>query len=174
MQETGTKSLESKLPRLLEALPDALVSADDYRGDLTVVVQPSRLRDVVRLCKTDPALSFEVLMDLFAMDYAKAKEPTPERFAVIYNLYSVSKKRRVRLKAFLPETAPEIASIHDLYKAANWFEREAWDLFGVRFQGHPHLIRILCHHEFVGHPLRKDYPADKYQRPHGSKPSSEL
>ena len=104
------------------------------------------------------------MMDLFSMDYLKWEPPTPERYAIIYNLYSPPLHERLFVKVYLPETDPQVDSIHDLYKAANWFEREAWDLFGIVFRGHPNLIRILCHSDFEGHPMRKDYPSDKYQR----------
>jgi len=172
VQETATKLLENKLPALLSHFAGECVDATDFRGDLCVVVRPGRIRDVIAFLKASPELPFEILMDLFAMDYLKSKEPPPERFAVVYQLYSVSRGRRVRLKAYLPEARPEIDSIHDVYKAANWFEREAWDLFGVDFRGHPSLVRILCHNEFVGHALRKDYPADRYQRLRSVSPSS--
>lgn len=174
MHETATKLLGSKLPELLEAFPSDVLDAEDFRGDLTVVVRPERIQDIARFLKTNAKMPFEVLMDLFAMDYLKSTVDMPERFAVIYNFYSISKGRRVRLKAFVPESKPEIDTLCGVYKMANWFEREAWDLFGVKFRGHPHLVRILTHHEFQGHPLRKDYPADKYQRLKTSLPSSEL
>lgn len=162
MIETDTNLLESKLPGFAAEFGKEILQVEDYRGDLTVVVRPHSIRNLVKSLKE--TFGCEVLMDLFAMDYLKWDPPTPERFAVIYNFYSLSKKRRVRLKAFLNEEKPEIDSIHDLYAAANWFEREAWDLFGISFNGHPHLKRILCHDDFEGHPLRKDYPSDGYQR----------
>ena len=139
-------------------------SVTDFRGDLLVTVNGTKIRNIIQFLKHDSSIPFEMLVDLFAMDYLGSSPATPERFAVIYNLYSLSKGRRVYLKAFLPEAKPEIASLFDLYKAADWFEREAWDLFGIVFLNHPNLIRILCHSDFVGHPLRKDYPSDKYQR----------
>jgi NADH:ubiquinone oxidoreductase subunit C len=82
------------------------------------------------------------------------------------------RKRRVQVKVYLSEDKPEVDSIHDLYKMVNWFEREAWDMFGIVFKGHPNLIRILCHNDFVGHPLRKDYPAEQYQRLKNAAPPS--
>jgi len=172
--EIDTNLLESKIPGLMAAFSGETFSVTDYRGDLMVVVPAARLREVVRFLKSHPSLPFEMMMDLFAMDYSKKLPETPERFAVIYQLYSVTAGRRVHLKVFLPEEKPEVESIHDLYAAANWFEREAWDLFGVVFVGHPHLIRILCHGDFVGHPLRKDYPSDQYQRLKNAAPVSGL
>ncbi len=164
MEETATSLLQNKLPFLLERFRDSIQDATDFRGDLIVVVDAKAIREIVSFLKKNPAMPFEVMMDLFAMDYLKVEPPTPERFAVVYNLYSITHRRRVHLKAYLPEDKPEIDSIHDIYKAVNWFEREAWDLFGIVFRGHPNLHRILCHNDFEGHPMRKDYPADKYQR----------
>lgn len=144
----------------------------EVHGDLTVSVKPDRIRDMIGCLKE--RLGFEMLMDLFGMDYLKWEPPTLERFAVIYNLYSLSQNKRVHVKVYVSETKPEIDSIWDIYKAANWFEREAYDMFGIVFKGHPNLQRILCHQDFVGHPLRKDYPADKYQRLKTAAPSTGL
>lgn len=164
MHETGTKLLESKLPGILAKFPDAIIDAAEERGDLMLRVDPKRIRDVIYYLKNTPEHRFDLMADLFAMDYQTFDPAQPERFAVIYNLLSLLQKGRVFLKAFLPENKPEIDSIYDLYAAANWFEREAWDLFGISFRGHPHLVRILCHQDFEGHPLRKDYPSTQYQR----------
>ena len=155
MEETAIKSLQSKFPS---------VKVSEFRGDTTVVVDAKQIRDVILFLKTEPTFHLNVMMDLFGMDYLKSQEEQPDRFAVIYNLVNLLEKRRLIVKAYLSEDKPEIDSIHDLYKAANWFEREAWDLYGINFKGHPNLVRILCHNEFEGHPLRKDYPSDKYQR----------
>lgn len=170
MPEIDTSLVEQKIPGCFERLGVHFLAVQDYQGDLTLVVAPSSIREVIKTLKND--FGFEMLLDLFAMDYQKYEPGTPERFAVLYQLYSLSKKRRVRLKVFLPEEKPEVDSLHDVYAAANWFEREAWDLFGITFTGHPHLARILCHNEFVGHPLRKDYPSDGYQQLRRASPSS--
>jgi len=168
--EIDTNLLESKLPGFSNRFGKDVLTVSDHRGDLTIEIQPSVLRDALMFLKA--TLRFEILMDVFAMDYSKFDPPTRERFAVIYNLYSVSQQRRVRLKVFLNEDKPEIESVHDVYASANWFEREAWDLFGIVFKGHPHLVRILCHHDFEGHPLRKDYPSDGYQRLKSASPAA--
>ena len=162
MLETDTNLLENKLPGFSKEFSADILEVQDYRGDLTVVISPKSIRKALSFLKGQ--LNFEVLIDVFAMDYSKFEPAPPEPFAVIYNLYSLSQKRRVRLKLFLKEENPEVESVHDLYSSANWFEREAWDLFGIKFSGHPHLTRILCHDEFEGHPLRKDYPSDGYQQ----------
>ena len=164
MLETGTKLLENKLGELLKRFPDALVDATEFRGDLAVVVKAGHIREVICFLKEDPNHRFDIMMDLFAMDYATFEPVQTERFAVIYLLCSLFQKGRVLLKVFLPENKREIDSINDLYAAANWFEREAWDLFGIVFTGHPNLRRILCHEDFQGHPLCKDYPSDGYQQ----------
>lgn len=170
MPEIDINCVETKIPGFLQRYEAAVVEVQEHRGDLTLLVRPEAIRQLIQALKTD--FGFEMLLDLFAMDYEKFEPVTPERFAVLYQLYSLSKKHRVRLKVFLSETSPEIDSIHDLYAAANWFEREAWDLFGITFKGHPHLTRILCHQEFVGHPLRKDYPSDGYQQLRKAIPSA--
>jgi NADH-quinone oxidoreductase subunit C len=172
VHETGTKLLESRSPELLRQFGADLLDALDQQGDLVVVVKPSRIRDVVRFLKEDPSLRFDVMMDLFVVDYSTFEPATPERFGVIYNLFSLFQKGRIFLKVYVAEESPEIDSISDIYAAADWFEREAWDLFGVRFRNHPNLVRILCHTEFEGHPLRKDYPSTGYQRLKNAAPSS--
>lgn len=164
MPEISTNASENNLPEFATAFADQILSTETFGGDLTFVVKPQKIREMLRFLKTLPRCPFALLMDVFAMDYSKAKHETPERFAVLYNLYSIQANARVRLKVFLPEENPHIDSAHDLFASANWFEREAWDLFGVVFTGHPHLQRILCHNDFEGHPLRKDYPSDGYQR----------
>lgn len=174
MRETDTSLLESKCPELLRTFSSEIVAVDDFRGDLSVSVSPGRIRDILSFLKTTETTAFAILMDLFAMDYLKLESACPTRFAVIYNLYSLERRRRIRIKALVPEDKPELDSVCSVYRAANWFEREAWDLFGIRFTGHPNLTRILCHHEFEGHPLRKDYPSDGYQRLKTALSSSEM
>ncbi len=172
MPEIDTNLLENKLPGFAAQFGKDILEVIDYRGDLTVVMNPLPIRQVLKELKIH--FSFEVLLDVFAMDYLKYEPAPQERFAVIYNLYSLSKKRRVRIKVYLKEENPVVDSVHDIYAAANWFEREAWDLFGIQFSGHPHLMRILCHQDFEGHPLRKDYPSDGYQKLQTAAPSTGL
>jgi NADH-quinone oxidoreductase subunit C len=177
VHEIGTKLVESKLPGFLAKVPDAVLEATEERGDFVLHVAPEKIREVISVLKNDPLYRYDVMMDLFGMDYQTFEPAPPERFAVIYNLTSLFQKGRVFLKVFLPEKGEEnceIDSIHDLYAAANWFEREAWDLYGIRFKGHPHLVRILCHNDFEGHPLRKDYPSTQYQRLKNAAPSVDV
>jgi len=168
--------LKNKFPSIadswIEKFGSSILAITDYRGDLCVQIDPKSLREMVKFLKDNSTMPFSMMMDIFGMDYLKYEPEQPERFAVIYNLYSILHHRRVFLKAYLPENNPEIDSLHDIFKMANWFEREAWDLFGIVFKGHPFLVRILCHQDFVGHPLRKDYPSDQYQRLKTAAPES--
>ena len=109
--------------------------------------------------KSIVALEFEMLTDLTAVDYL----PRTPRFEVVYHLFSPARGQRVRVKAPVPEEEASIASAVDLFPSANWMEREVWDLYGIRFEGHPDLRRILLYEEFQGHPLRKDYPKERRQ-----------
>ena len=155
MQDHGSPALR----RLLESLPDAVVSTHAALGDATACVEPTRVVEVARLLRDDSALEFEMLTDLTAVDYF-GEEP---RFEVVYHFYSVARNHRVRVKARVPEDAPELPSLVDLYASADWMEREVFDMYGVRFAGHPRLERILLYDGFEGYPLRKDYPKEKRQ-----------
>ncbi len=132
-------------------------------GYLNVVLKPESIRKIISYLKTDEDLKFEMLVDLVSVDYSKYPEKKPNRFGLVYHLKSITHNHRVAIRVFLEENNPEIDSIHDFYKNANWLEREAWDQMGIKFKGHPNLKRILNHKEFVGHPLRKDYPIDRRQ-----------
>jgi NADH-quinone oxidoreductase subunit C len=100
-----------------------------------------------------------MLIDLTAVDYL----PREPRFEVVYHLHSISINHRVRIKLLVPEGEPEVDSATDLWSSANWLEREVWDLYGIRFAGHPDLRRLLLYEQFEGHPLRKDYPKERRQ-----------
>jgi len=152
----------------------ALLGADvldthDHRGDATVLVPVARVRECLQRLRDDPALAFNLLVDLTCVDYL-GREP---RFELVYHLASLdlspgtsgfSKIRhRLRVKAGIPSERVEADSVVALWDAANWYEREVWDLYGVQFRGHPDLRRILLYDEFEGHPLRKDYPKERRQ-----------
>jgi NADH-quinone oxidoreductase subunit C len=109
----------------------------------------------MRFLRDDEATAFEMLMDLTAVDLLGRGEP---RFEVVYHLYSVARRHRLRVKVRVSETEPVVDSLTPVWPAANWMEREVWDLYGIRFAGHPDLRRLLLYEEFEGHPLRKDYP----------------
>ena len=172
--------------------PDAVSASHAYRGDQTVVVRPEFLLPIARFLKEDPALQMNLLVDVTAVDYSTfGKSPAPAffassgiavrpssqipdedpwpgppakaRFAVVYHFYSIDHKHRLRLVVPVEETEAELDSLTPLWAGADWLEREVWDMYGIRFRGHPNLKRILMYKEFEGHPLRKDYPVNKRQ-----------
>jgi NADH-quinone oxidoreductase subunit C/D len=135
---------------------DAILASHDFRGDLTITLRPDMLRSVCQTLRDDPDLRFDLLLDICGVDYL-TRDP---RFDVVYHLSSLEHGHRVRLKAPLPADDPRIDSLVPIWKGANWFEREVYDLYGVRFNGHPDLRRILTHDGFGDlHPMRRDYPA---------------
>jgi NADH-quinone oxidoreductase subunit C len=150
---------EFGLRLLKEEYRDAVLDTLLPQGDATAVIRPEFLTKVMEFLKNDPRLLFDILVDITAVDYA-GKRP---RFSVVYHLLSLSFKRRIRLKVSVDEGGPVLASLTPLWGAANWLEREVWDMFGIRFAGHPDLKRILMYEGFEGHPLRKDYPIRKRQ-----------
>jgi len=147
------------LARLLAALPDAVRETHVRHGDATAIVDPAELVRVMTCLRDTDGLDFEMLVDLTCVDWL-GQEP---RFEVVHHLYSVKRNHRVRVKARVPEPLCEIDSVAGVYPSANWMEREVFDLYGVRFRGHPDLRRILLYEGFDGHPLRKDYPKEKRQ-----------
>ena len=149
-----------RLQVLGEKFGPAILDAHAFRGDETVVVGPERLLEIVRFLKADRKMDFDFLADITAVDYLGKKQP---RFEVVYHLLSLQSHRRFRVKVPLPEEEPEVDSLTPLWKGANWLEREVWDMFGIRFRGHPDLRRILLYEEFRGYPLRKDYPVNQRQ-----------
>jgi NADH-quinone oxidoreductase subunit C len=150
---------EAVLQLLKEKYPDAVLETMVPQGDATAVIDRKALTEIVDFLKRDPRLQFDMLIDITAVDYLGQ---TP-RFAVVYHFLSMTFTRRLRLKVFVEESDPTVDSLTPLWGSANWLEREAWDMFGIRFQGHPDLKRILMYEEFQGHPLRKDYPVQKRQ-----------
>jgi NADH-quinone oxidoreductase subunit C len=138
------------------ALHEAVVD----RGDVVVSVAADQIFSVLKSCKESPQTDFAMLIDITAVDWMDARA---ERFEVVYQLLSLSKRARLTIKVALSEDKPEIASATQLWNGANFLEREVWDMFGIKFVGHPDLRRILMYEEFVGHPLRKDYPVQGKQ-----------
>ena len=151
------------LNRAKELLGAAVLSTHSYRGDDTLVVDATKIASAMKTLRDDPELAMTMLVDLTAVDYL-GREP---RFEVVYHLRSFKSGARLRVKAPVAEpedgSSPTIDSIDALWASANWNEREAWDLYGIKFRNHPDLRRILMYEEFVGHPLRKDYPKEKRQ-----------
>ncbi len=143
------------------ALGDLVKSSAVALGELTVVVDAANYFQAAKILRDDPACCFEQMVDLCGVDYSTYKnEVWPGlRFCVVLHLLSVSLNQRVRLKAFVSDDlAPVMPSICSLWSGANWFEREAFDLFGIVFEGHDDLRRILTDYGFIGHPFRKDFP----------------
>ena len=155
MEDHGSEALR----RLLAAMPEAVHETHARLGDATASVDPAKLVGVLRFLRDTPALAFDMLIDLTAVDYV-AETP---RFELVYHLFSLQQNHRLRIKARVPESAPEADSVVSIWPAANWMEREVWDMYGIRFRGHPDPRRILLYEEFEGHPLRKDYPKEKRQ-----------
>ncbi|HEV8485329.1 MAG TPA: NADH dehydrogenase (quinone) subunit D [Blastocatellia bacterium] len=137
---------------------DQILDVNDFRGDLTIVLRPDRITAICAALKEEPTTRFDMLSTITGVDYQGYPEKTrDERFNIVYQLYSVEHGHRVRLKVPVPESAPEVDSVTPVWKTANWWERETFDMFGINFRRHPDLRRILCHEEFVGHALRKDH-----------------
>lgn len=149
-----TDSQENVTVRMLrERLPDAILSTQSFRNETTIIVQPGEIDRVCRYLKGDPDLRYDFLSDLTAVD----RFHDHPRFEVVYHLYSLQFKRRIRLKTRVGE-GQEIPSVTPVWGTANWHEREVYDMFGIGFEGHPDLRRILMPEAWEGHPLRKDYP----------------
>jgi NADH-quinone oxidoreductase subunit C/D len=161
--ETPAAAAYRRAARFLkDELGEALLRVDDFRGDLALTVKRESWVKAATVLRSHPELDFRLFLDLCAVDYLDyAPDDDRDRFEVVLHLYSVSRKHHVRLKTTLPESDPSLESLTGVFKGANWFEREAWDLYGIRFTGHPNLTRILTHDDFVGHPMRKDYPVGR-------------
>jgi NADH-quinone oxidoreductase subunit C len=136
-----------------------IVETGSQHGNEWARVRRDAWRAVAEFLRDDPATQMDMFIDLTAVDRF-SREP---RFDVVLHLYSLARKHRVRLLSGVSEEDPTIETVSAVWPGANWFEREAYDLYGVRFRGHPDLRRILMYPEFVGHPLRKDYPKEKRQ-----------
>jgi len=152
------------LTLLRERFGAAIVTTHAHRGDHTAVVTREALLDVLHFCRDDDRLACAMLSDLTAVDYLKfpGREDGP-RFEVVYHLYSLTHNHRLRLKVSVDEDDAVVPTVVSLWPIANWLEREVWDMFGIRFEGHPDLRRLLLYEEFAGHPLRKDYPINRRQ-----------
>lgn len=138
---------------IAQALEGAVIAQNLVHGELVLDVQPSEIVRVVQFLRDDPECDFKLLMDICGVDFPKREK----RFDVVYHLLSLTKNQRIRVKLQTDEqtTVPSIASVHP---AANWFEREAFDMYGITFANHPDLRRILTDYGFTGYPLRKDFP----------------
>ena len=159
--EAHAASHAAAIAAVQEAFGDQFVEAVAFRGETTLIVARDRILDILALLRDHADLRFNRLSDLTAIDYLDlGGDP---RFAVVYHLYSVAQNHRLRVKIRVVETDAWVHSLTPLWKSANWGERECWDMFGIRFVGHPDPRRILMYEEFVGHALRRDYPVNKRQ-----------
>ena len=148
------------IEKLQRRFGDAILSSHSDLGDDTVVVRREALLEIAQFLKDDPELVFDMPIDNTAVDFWQVREP---RFEVIWHFYSTQKHQRIRVKVLLGEDDPSCASLTPLWPGFDWHERETWDMYGIRFTGHPNLKRVLMYEEFVGFPLRKDYPITKRQ-----------
>lgn len=148
------------LQYIQEKLARKVLATDVFRGDDVLTLVREGLCESFRFLKEDENLDFDFLSDITAVDYWKKKAP---RFEVVYHVLSLQGRRRLCVKVPVPENEPVVESLTAIWAGANWLEREVWDLFGIRFSGHPNLKRVLLYEEFQGHPLRKDYPVNLCQ-----------
>ena len=156
-----SQTLDTPALPLETALGDALVQSFVRLGELTLVVKPQHYEAAMRTLRDHPDCRFEQLIDLCGVDYSDYGDGAWEgaRFAVVVHLLSLTYNQRVRVRVFCPDDdLPVVASMVDIWPSANWFERETFDLFGIVFEGHPDLRRILTDYGFIGHPFRKDFP----------------
>ena len=156
-----TQKLDTLQAALETALGDQIKALVRARGEITITVAAADYLAAAQTLRDAPALKFEQLMDLCGLDFSDYKnEPWDGlRYAVVSHLLSITHNWRVRLKVFCPDDElPAVASVTELWASANWFEREAFDLYGILFEGHLDLRRILTDYGFIGHPFRKDFP----------------
>lgn len=146
--------LEEITQKIAEKFPEAVRGTSSFRGEDTILLRSDDISKVCQYLHDDPDLSFNYLTDLCGVDYY----PQEPRFEVVYHLCSLKTRRRLRLKVSLPGDSPRLPSVTSVWKGAEWLEREAYDLLGITFVGHPDLRRILLPPDWQGHPLRKDYP----------------
>ena len=158
---TDIESLKDRpaVAKLLAWRKDALQSVKWDRNELTLYIDRHSLREACAALRDDPATSFNFLADVTCVDWY----PAEPRFEVVYSLLSHARKERIRIKVKLSGDDAAVDSLCELWPGANMFEREVFDLFGIRFQGHPYLRRLLMPDDWKGHPLRKDYPVEGYR-----------
>jgi NADH-quinone oxidoreductase subunit C len=157
----SSPQLDALQAALEAALGPKIASLVRDHGELTTTVAAEHYLAVAQTLRDDPTLAFEQLIDLAGMDLSAWRDEPHEgpRFVVVSHLLSISKNWRVRLKVICPDDElPQVASLSDIWSAGNWYEREAFDLYGIIFEGHVDLRRILTDYGFIGHPMRKDFP----------------
>jgi len=147
------------IDKLRQRFGARILDASSLRGEQTIILSREHLLEVMGALRGEPEFSFDLLVDLTAVDWPERKP----RFEVVYHLGSVRLRRRLRVKVGIEADDAVVPSLVNVWKAADWLERECFDMFGIRFDGHPDLRRILMYDSFEGHPLRKDYPVNKRQ-----------
>lgn len=160
-----TDKLATRKAALEKALGNRVQSLTESVGELTLVVKAADYLDAMRTLRDDASLKFEQLMDLCGVDYADYGDGAwnGPRFAAVSHLLSITHNWRVRVRVFAPDDdLPVVSSVTTIWNSADWFEREAFDLYGLVFEGHPDLRRILTDYGFIGHPFRKDFPVSGY------------
>jgi len=157
-------SLDRLQAALTAALGERIARQVVDRGEVTIEVAPTALLEAGRILRDDESLAFTELLDVIGIDYqGYANTWEGRRYAAVYNLLSISHNRRVRVRVFCADDSfPAVDSVIGLWPSANWYEREAFDLYGIVFKGHTDLRRILTDYGFVGHPFRKDFPVSGY------------
>ncbi|MCF6234773.1 MAG: NADH-quinone oxidoreductase subunit C [Gammaproteobacteria bacterium] len=162
-------SKQTLVERLQLRFGDTLLWSQYAMGEVTIEIAPNELVDVCQSLRDEPDFEFDMLIDLCGVDYSEYKNGQANRFtskggrfAVVYHLLSVKNNQRLRVRTFVDEETLRVASVVELWSSANWFEREAFDLFGILFEGHPDLRRLLTDYGFIGHPFRKDFPLEGY------------
>jgi NADH-quinone oxidoreductase subunit C len=141
--------------KIKERFPEELLNVKEFRGQVSVTLKKDRILDICRYLHDEPDLFFDYLVDVCGVDYLGKKG---KRFEVVYHLYSIRHRHAVRIKAEVDGERPSIDSVMPIWVGANWHEREAYDMYGVVFSGHPDLRRVLLPEDWDGYPLRKDYP----------------
>ena len=157
---TTPTTSEALVSLLKTKLGSQILETEVSLGDAVIRIPRAGMHEFFRLLKLDSELGFSMFIDVTVVDWLDAR---PNRFEVVYHLLNVPKRLRLRIKVDVSESSPEVDSVADLWSAANFMEREAWDMYGVNFKGHPDQRRILMYDEFEGHPLRKDYPVQGKQ-----------
>lgn len=143
--------------KLKTRFPGAVLESKEWRGDLSVTVKREAVSEICRFLHDDPEMDFDYIVHIASVDYPEREE----RFEVVYEFYSIRRKDRIRIKARLEAEDPSVKTVTDIWKGADFMEREVFDMMGIRFEGHPDLRRILLPDEFdEGYPLRKDFPVE--------------
>jgi NADH-quinone oxidoreductase subunit C len=157
--ESSSKSAHVVAECLRSWNPKSVAEVVEFRGETTIVVPREFLRSAAELCREDPKLRYNFLTDATCVD----RYPAEPRFELNYHLVSIPRQEKVRLRVWVSGNDPAVDSLVPVWPGANWLEREIFDLFGIRFSGHPDLRRILLPDDWEGHPLRRDYPVEGYR-----------